>query len=148
MKFWFLSSPILIFSNQQFYSSKKYIYVTEEGEEESLFVLSESVAPAASSGGIGTLSVDVNNHTDSAEANNAPILLLGRTSNIRLEDMVELCRQGIAINGDNKPEPENFSRQGETTAGTVNWRREVIIYPRKAGNLQNYFASFRLYSHY
>ena len=61
--------------------------------------------------------------------------------------MVELRRQGIAIDGDNDPAPENVPRQGETTTGTGNWRREGIIFPRKAGNLQNYFASFRHYSH-
>ena len=61
--------------------------------------------------------------------------------------MVELCRQGIAIYDDNDPAPENVHRQGETTTGTGNWRREVIICPRKAGSLQNYFASFRHYSH-
>ena len=61
--------------------------------------------------------------------------------------MVEIRRQGIAIDDDNYPEPENIPRQGETTNGTINWRREVIIYPQKSGNLQNYFASFRYYSH-
>ena len=61
--------------------------------------------------------------------------------------MVELFRQGIAIVDDNNPAPENVPRQGETTAGTVNWRREGIIFPHKSGNLQNSFASFRHYLH-
>ena len=61
--------------------------------------------------------------------------------------MVEFCRQGIAIDNDNDPAPENVPRQGETNTGIGNCRREVIICPRKAGNLQNYFASFRHYSH-
>ena len=61
--------------------------------------------------------------------------------------MVELCRQGIAINDDNYPAPEKAPRQVETNTGTGNWRREGIICPRKSGNLQNYFSSFRHYSH-
>ena len=61
--------------------------------------------------------------------------------------MVELRRQGIAIDDDNNPAPENVPRQGETTTGTGYSRREGIICPRKAGNLQNYFASFRHYSY-
>ena len=97
--------------------------MNKSGEDDSLFVLSESVIPAASNGGIDTLSVCGKNCTDGEEANNAPNLLLGCTSNLRLEDMVELCRQGIAIDDDNYPAPENVPRQGDTNTGTGNWRR-------------------------
>ena len=69
------------------------------------------------------MAVDGNNNADDAEANNAPILLSGCTSNIRSEDMVEFRYQGIAIDDDNDPEPENAPIQGETTTGTSNWRR-------------------------
>ena len=51
------------------------------------------------------------------------------------EDMVDICRQGIVIDDDNDPAPENVHRQGETTAGTGNCRRENIISPQKYGNL-------------
>ena len=61
--------------------------------------------------------------------------------------MAEHCRQGIAIDDDNDPSPENFPRQGEITAGAGNWKRESIICPHKSGNLQNSFASFKHYSH-
>ena len=105
MKFWFLSSPISIFPNQQFYATKLYINVTNEGEENSLFVLSDAVIPAVRAGGICPLAVDGDNRADGAEANDAPILLSGRTSNLRLEDMVELCGQGIPIDDDNNPAP-------------------------------------------
>ena len=60
---------------------------------------------------------------------------------------MELQRQGITINNDNYPAPENVPQQGENTTRTDNWRRAGIICPRKAGNLQNSFASFRHYSH-
>ena len=60
--------------------------------------------------------------------------------------MVELYRQGISINDDNYPAPDNVPQQGDNTTRTGNWRREGIICPRKTGNLQNSFASFRHYS--
>ena len=135
------------FPDEQFYAAKRYIHVTQEGEEDSLFVLAEAVIPAVSAGAIGTLTFDQTNRADGAEANVAPILLSGRTSNLCSEYMVELRRQGISIKNDNDPAPENFPRQGENTTGTGNWRREGIISPRKAGNIQNSFASFRHYSH-
>ena len=121
--------------------------MTEEVEEGSIFVLADDVAPAASNGGIDTLSVCGNNCTDGEEANDAPNLLLGCTSNLRLEDMAKLRRQGIDIDDDNNTSPENVPIQGETTSGTVNWRREGIIFPSKDVNLQYYFAYFRHYSH-
>ena len=93
------------FPDQKFYAAKQYIHMTEEGEEDSIFVLDKAVIPAVSAGGIGPLVVDVNNRADGAEANNAPILLSGRTSNLRLEDMVELCRHWISIDDDNNPAP-------------------------------------------
>ena len=98
------------FTNQKFYAAKQYIHVTKEGEEDSLFVLAESAIPTSSAGGIGTMSVDGNNRANGAEANDAPILLSGRTPNIRLEDMVEIFRQGIAIDDNNDPAPENVPR--------------------------------------
>ena len=119
--------------------------MTKESEEDSLFVIAEDVITSVGTGDIGPLAVDENNCAEGVEANDAPILLSGRMLNLRLEDMVELCRQGIAIGDDKNPARENFHRQGETTTGTGNWRRESIICPWKDGNLQNYFASFRDY---
>ena len=133
------------FPDKKIYSDKRYIHVTQEGEEDSLFVWSEAVIPAVSAGAIGPLTFDQPNRADGAEANDASILLLGRTSNLCSEDMVELLCQGIYINNDNNPSPENVSRQGENTTRTGNWRREGIISPQKAGNFQNSFASFRHY---
>ena len=135
------------FPDEQLYAAKRYIHVIQEGEEDSLFVLAEAVIPAVSAGTIGPLTFDQTNRADGAEANDAPILLSGRTSNLRSEDIVELLCQGISIDDDKNPAPENVPQQGDNTTRTGNWRREGIIFPRKAGNLQNYFASFRHYSH-
>ena len=79
--------------------------MTQEGEEDSLFVLAEAVIPAVSAGAIGPLTFNQTNRADGAEANDAPILLSGRMSNLLSDDMVELLRQGIAINDDNNPAP-------------------------------------------
>ena len=57
--------------------------MNEEGEEDSLFLLSEAIIRAASAGGIGPLAVDGNNRANGAETNNAPILLSGCTLNLR-----------------------------------------------------------------
>ena len=127
------------FPDEQFYAAKRYIHVTQEGEEDSLFVLAEAVIPSVSAGAIGPLTFDQTNRADGAEANDAPTLLSGRTSNLRSEDMVELCRQGISIDDGRDPAPENVPRQSDNTTCTGNWRREGIICPRKAGNLQNSF---------
>ena len=88
------------FPNQKSYSANWYIHVTKEGEEDSMFLLAEVVIPASSAGGIGPLSVDGHNCAGGAEANDALILLLGRTSNISSEDIVDLCCQGIYIADD------------------------------------------------
>ena len=58
--------------------------MTAEGEEDRLFVLAEYVIPAVSDGAIGPLTFDQTNRADGAGANDAPILLSGRTSNLRL----------------------------------------------------------------
>ena len=121
--------------------------MTEDGEKDSLFVWAEAVSPSSSAEGIGSLSVGGSNRTDGAEAKNAPNLLSGSTSNLHSEDMAEFLRKATAINYDNNSAPENVPRQGETTTGTGNWRRKGVIYPRKAGNIQKCFASFRHYSH-
>ena len=139
--------PHFGFPGEQFYAAKRYIHVTHEGEEGSLFVLAEAVIPAVSAGAIGPLTFNQTNRADGAEANDAPTILSGRTSNLRSEDMVELRRQGISIDDDNDPAPENVPRQGENTTRTGNWRREGIICSRKDGNLQNSFVSFRHYAH-
>ena len=100
----------LVFSDKQFYAAKRYIHVTQEGEEDSLFVLAEAIIPTVSAGSIVPLTFDQTNRDDGAEAKDAPILLSGRTSNLRSEDMVELCRQGTSINNDNDPAPKNVPR--------------------------------------
>ena len=57
--------------------------MTQEGTKEIFFVLAEAPVPAAGAGGIGALAVGRNYCTDGSEANNAPNLLSGRTSNLR-----------------------------------------------------------------
>ena len=116
------------FPDEKFYVAKRYIHVTQDGEEDSLFVLEETGIPAVSAGAISPLTFDQTNRADGSEANDAPILLSGRTSNLRSEDMVELRRQGISIDDDNDPAPENVPRQGENTTRTGNWRSYTTLF--------------------
>ena len=80
--------PVFVFTHDSFpdklfYSTKRYIHVTQEVTEESLFVLAETPAPDTDAGDIGALAVDRNNHTDGAEAKKPPNLLWDCTSNLR-----------------------------------------------------------------
>ena len=98
------------FPNQQFYDAKQYIHVTQYGTENSLFVLAEAPVPADIAGEKGALEFGGNNFTDGAEANDTPNLLSTCMSTLHLEDMAELCLQGIAIDNDNNTAPENIPR--------------------------------------
>ena len=57
------------FPNQKFYSANRYIHLTVEGEEGSLFFLAEAVISAVSPGAIGPLAVDENNRSDDTDGN-------------------------------------------------------------------------------
>ena len=84
------------FRDEQFYGAKRYIHVTKEGDEDILLVLAEAVIPVVSTGAIGPLSVDENNRADGAESNDAPILISGRTSNIRPDIKIGACVCGVS----------------------------------------------------
>ena len=92
---WRVANAILVFvfthfdfPNKKFYAAKRYIHVTQEGEEDCIFVLAEAVIPSVSEGAIFTMKFDQTNCADGAAENNAPTLLSVRTSNLRSEDMV------------------------------------------------------------
>ena len=65
------------FPKEKFYAAKRYIHVTQEGEDCSLFVLAEAVIPAVSAGAIGPLTFGGNNHADGTEANDCPDFTIG-----------------------------------------------------------------------
>ena len=71
------------FPDEKIYAAKRYIHMTQEGEEGSLFFLAEACIPYVSVGAIGPLTFDQTNHADVAEANDSPTLLSVRTSNLR-----------------------------------------------------------------
>ena len=101
-------------SDQQFYAAKRYIHVTQEVTEDIFFVLKEAPVPTDWAGGISALAVFGNNRTYGGEGNNALNLLSGRISNPRSEDMAKVFCQGIDIDDNNDPAPENVPGQGET----------------------------------
>ena len=57
--------------------------------------------------------------------------------------MAEIGRQGIAIDDDNDPEPENSPIQGETTAATGSGSREGIICPLEIRQPSKFFCFFQ-----
>ena len=135
------------FPDKEFYCARRYVHVTQEGPESSLFV-----PPPPRGVPMETIATGANNSNrlDGAEANDMPSLLSGRTTNLLSEDMAELRRQGIAIDDDNDPAPENIPDRGaepEQVVDNLNWKgEEGIICPRKAANLPNSFAGFTHYS--
>ena len=69
--------PVFVFTHvnfpdKQFYAAKKYIHVTQEVADDSLFVLAEAPVPDSGAGDIGALTVGRKNRTGGAEANDAP----------------------------------------------------------------------------
>ena len=78
--------PVFVFTHanfpdKQIHDAKQLIHVTQEVTEEIFFVLVDDTSPVASDGFIDGLWVGRNNSTVGAEANDAPNLLSGRTSN-------------------------------------------------------------------
>ena len=131
------------FQDKQLYAAKKYIHMIQEGTQEILFVLPEDPVPAAGAGGIGALAVGRKYRTDGAEANDAPNLLSGHTSNLSLEDMAEIFRQGIAIDYDKNTAPDNVTRQGETTDGTGKLEERGYYFPPKIRKTSKSFHLFQ-----
>ena len=79
--------PVLVlnhanFPDKKFYDAKRYIHVTQEGTEDSLFLLSKDSIPSTGAVGIGDLELGINDHTDYEEANGATNLLSVCSSNL------------------------------------------------------------------
>ena len=80
-----------------------------------------------------------------------PVLTSGQIKNPTEENMSVLRCIGIKIDDDNYPAPENAPEQQKQQQGNGEedgevWKSEGIICPRKAKDLQNYFACFRNYT--
>ena len=63
--------------------------------------------------------------------------------------MDDIRRQGISVNNDNVPAPENIPVPRKITLTKLEednrWRSEGIIFPRQSKNLHNTNAAFKNY---
>jgi hypothetical protein len=82
--------------------------------------------------------------TDGVDEVNIPF---ARNSNLTADDMAELRRQGITIDDDTDPAPENIPiPELRVEEVPLSWQSDGIICPRRAANLQNTNACFMNYS--
>ena len=79
-----------------------------------------------------------------AEILDLPCLASGRNSNLAFDDMDDLNNQGISVNGNNDPVPENIPLTQREEG--YSWILEVMIFLRQSNNLHNTYAAFDNYS--
>jgi hypothetical protein len=135
------------FPDVEFYAARRYLHITEEGPEDGLFDQEEEVAPVPR---CRATREEVQARVGGVDSVDIPIPV-PRNSNLSADDLADLRRQGIAVDDDNDPAPENVpARQAPQQAAAVvaplEWRSEGIICPRRANNLQNSNACFKNYS--
>jgi hypothetical protein len=92
------------FPDQEFYASTRYVHLTQEGPEDGYFAEEGAVVPAR------RVAVQANaGRMDGVdEVNRGVNIPFARNSNLTADDMAELRRQGITIDDDNDPAPENI----------------------------------------
>ena len=80
-----------------------------------------------------------------------PCLASEHNSNIPIEDMADLRRQGINVNNENDPAPKIFLTLENIPLTQLeednSWISEVIICSRQWNNLLNTNAPFKKYTH-
>ena len=70
---------------------------------------------------------------------------LGRNSKLTCNDMAGLQRQGIAVDYDNEPSPENILFDVPQKEVGYNCKSKVIAYPWQSNNLHNTYAAFKTF---
>ena len=95
------------FESVEFYAVMRYVHLTKEGREEAFFVGEEEkedddVLP------VSELPLLVEQRVGGAEILDLPCLASGRNLKLTSDDMADLQRQGIAIDDNNDPAPENI----------------------------------------
>ena len=78
------------------------------------------------------------------------VWLQGIKSNLTSDDMADIRIQGISVNDDIGPSPENIHVPKNITLPQLeennSWIPEGIIFPGQSENLQNTHAAFKNYS--
>ena len=81
----------------------------------------------------------------SVEFSGLPCLALGRNSNLTSNYMADIQRQGISLDDDNEPDPDNIPYDVPHLEYGYNWKLEEIIFPRQSNNLYNTYAYLKNY---
>ena len=85
-----------------------------------------------------------------AEISHLPCLASGHNSNLTSEDMDNLRRQGISVNDDIDPDPENMPVSRNIHLSQLeeynSWISEGIICLKKSNNIHNTNSAFKNYS--
>ena len=82
-------------------------------------------------------------------ATDMPSILSGQRGKLNDDDMNKLLEQGFDVDNDNLPNPENVTEPTPVAINAPhvwNWKTYCIVCPRRAANIQFFFASFRYYS--
>jgi hypothetical protein len=114
--------------------SSGYLVITDEGPEDQIFV---NAAPAAAAAAADKL------HQDAPEPIDASVFAAGNNA----EDIALVLGQGLDVDDDNEPAPENFSQAGgpaKTDTGLYpgqSWGWDGLD-PRQTSNIQHCQPSF------
>lgn len=133
------------FPNTVFFACCRYVHVITEGPPTSFFDRdANDDAEEGEAAGV-VLEVDEGRVSGVESERNFERT---RNSNLTLDDMAELARQGIEVDNDNEPAPENVPDAAPTTAEpeALEWKEDGIVCPRRAANLQNSAAKLKNYS--
>jgi hypothetical protein len=130
-----------------FYAARRYVHLTEEGPEDLLFA-TEVAAPPRQPPTIRT-NDETRERTGGTEATQN--FQVQANTNLGTDDMAALRRQGIDVDDDNDPAPENVPTPGVAAVVAAAeeegiWKSEGIICPRLAGNQPKSSAAFKNYS--
>ena len=79
-----------------------------------------------------------------------PCLASGQNSNLTSDDMADLWQQGISVDNNNYPVPENIPVTKNIPLPQLkdgySWRPEIIICPRRSSSLHSTYDDFKNYS--
>ena len=81
-------------------------------------------------------------------ATDLPSVSLVRRVNLNYDDMNKLQEKFFDVDDDNLPNQENVPEPTPVAIyapPVLNWKTDCVVFPRRAANIQNLFASFRNY---
>ena len=130
------------FESVEFYAVRRYVHLTKEGREEAFFVSEEEkedddVLP------VSELPLLVEQRVGGVVISDLPCLASGRNSNLTSDYMADIRRQGVAVDDDNDPTPENIPYEVPQLEEGYSLISEGIICPRRSKKLHNTYAAFK-----